>query len=119
MTSALTLSALGLGASAASAEEDEKIDVKGGYAFFENSPSDIGREFLWVGDERRDGYAVRGYLDWRDSTGRHTFSVTASGDDETEYRDVYLKEGTRVTLSVCYVDNGHVKQCSLGQVGYA
>lgn len=116
---ALAATALGLAVPAASAEEDERISVKGGYAHFENDQADIGREHLWVGDERPDGMSVRGYLDWRDASGRHTLSVTASGDGEHAHADVYLREGTRVTLSVCYVDNGHVKRCSLGQRGYA
>jgi hypothetical protein len=116
---ALAATALGLAAPAATAEEDEKIDVKGGYGLFENDQADIGREHLWVGDERRDGLSVRAYLDWRDKDGRHTLYTTASGKGEHDHADVYLREGTPVTLSVCYLDEGHVKRCSLGQRGRA
>lgn len=116
---ALAATALGLAVPAASAEEDERISVKGGYAHFENDQADIGREHLWVGDERPDGLSVRGYLKWSDASGRHKLSATASGDGEHGHADVYLREGTAVTLSVCYVDNGHITRCSRGQRGYA
>jgi hypothetical protein len=124
VTSAVALTVFGLGAPAASAEEDEKIDVDGGYAEFTNSGADIGQENLWVGDDRRDGVGVRAYLDWHDADGRHTVSVTASNstEDADDNVVVYVPEapgkGTAVTLSVCYIDNGHVKQCSLGQRAY-
>jgi len=123
--SALALSALGLSVPAASAEENERITVKGGWAMFENNESSQSRrELLWIQDTRYDGRSVRAYLRYRDASGhRLTQSVNAPNianpDDRVQYLDLQIPEGRAVTLKICYFNNGHRTQCSRGQRGYA
>jgi hypothetical protein len=122
----VALTALGLSASAASAndkEEDERIAVKGGKAWFKNDLAEQSwPESLSVEDTRRDGYGVRAYLDYWSASGAHLTSyVTAPDSTDHNYNsiDLQIPEDRAVTVSVCYLDNGQVKRCSLGQRAYA
>ncbi len=123
--SALTVSVLGLSVPAASAEENEKITVKGGWAMFENNEaSQSRRELLWIQDTRYDGRSVRAYLRYYDGAWhRLTQSVNAPNiadpDIRVQYLDLQIPEGRPVTLKICYFNNGHRTRCSRGQRGYA
>ncbi len=119
VTGALALAALGLSAPAASAGESERIRTKGGEVRFEAH----GERLVASDTNPSHPYVIRAYLDWRDSRGRrHTAQVTSfSTDDEESVNNLSIREGTKVTLMMCYVkidgDDGdlHVRRCSLGQ----
>jgi hypothetical protein len=99
---AVSLAALGLSAPAASAGEDESIDVNGGYVLFLDED-----ELLIAADQRRDGYGMRAYL-----LEVGTSSVTAVGAGERETKDLSIPEGSEVWLKACYTKKGKVVKCS-------
>jgi hypothetical protein len=114
--SALALTLFGVSVPAASAD-DQRIRTKGGEVSFEDSggPSS-DRVSIATIDKRRDGYGVRAYLQWTDRDGVHTASVTdprSSGNGDA--KDLHILSGTSVLLSMCYIDTGHIKQCSFSQ----
>jgi hypothetical protein len=117
VTGALALTAFGLSVPVASAGESQEIDTDGGRVSFDASPRFGGdTQGLGVLDERRDGWAVRAYLHWTDRDGPHTASVTdprSSGKGDA--KDLSILGGTAVLLSMCYVDDGRIVQCSFSQ----
>jgi hypothetical protein len=114
---ALALTAFGLSVPAASAGESQEIDTDGGRVSFDASPtSSSAPDSLGVLDERRDGYAVRAYLQWADRDGVHTASVTdPSSSGKGDARELSILGGIPVLLSMCYIDDGRIVQCSDSQ----
>ena len=96
---------LGLGASTASAGSPEEIRTAGAWAKFD----DLG-EHLMVGDIAKDGKGARAYLHW---AGGNSASVHVAGYAKPlDKRDLSIREGTKVTLTVCYTKKGVDVQCS-------
>lgn len=93
----------GLGTPAASAAQDARIDGRYGYVTFDAYGEVITAADIWV-----DGYGVRAYLQW---DGRRA-SVTAAGDLYPVSRNLSIREGTEVWLTMCYTDNGDAFKCS-------
>jgi hypothetical protein len=112
---ALALALVAINVPAASAS-DQRIRTKGGEVNFSDSAFGSDTVSISAKDKRRDGLAVRAYLQWTDRSGVHTASVTdprSSGKGAA--KDVKILSGTAVLLSMCYIDNGRVKQCSFSQ----
>jgi hypothetical protein len=115
----LALIVFGLAVPAASAGESERIRTKGGEVRFEAD----GDRLVASDTNPSHPYVVRAYLDWRGPRGgRHTAHVTSFSTDDSESSvSLSIREGTNVTLSMCYMaidgDDGdlHVRRCSLGQ----
>jgi hypothetical protein len=98
----------GLGASTASAGSYEEIRTSGAWAKFD----DIG-EKLMVGDIAKDGKGARAYLRW---AGGNSASVYVAGYGKPlATRDLSIREGTKVTLTVCHTKNGLDVECSDAQ----
>jgi hypothetical protein len=121
VTGALALAVLGLGASAAFAGESQVIDTDGGVVRFDASRA-FGDQVqsLAVKDQRRDGWAVRAYLHWTDRDGPHTASLTdprSSGGGDA--KELSILGGVPVLLSMCYIDDGRIVQCSFSQPAVA
>jgi hypothetical protein len=117
LTGALVLTVFGLSVPAASAGESQEIDTDGGLVHFDVSDG-IGdsTQNLGVLDERRDGYGVRAYLHWTDRDGPHTASVTdPTSSGKGDAKGLSILSGTAVLLSMCYIDNGRIVQCSFSQ----
>ena len=114
---ALTLTMLGISVPGASAGESQEIDTDGGRVSFDASSTFGGdTQSLGVLDQRRDGWGVRAYLHWTDREGPHTASVTdprSSGKGDA--RSLAIFGGTAVLLSMCYIDEGRIVQCSFSQ----
>jgi hypothetical protein len=111
--SALALTVLAVGVPAASAGESEAIRTKGGIVTFKDRGDEITAE-----DTRRDGKGVQAVLAWNDATGtNHTvFVVDATGADVlSKFKDLSIREGTRVALTMCYVGDGGPERCSRPQ----
>lgn len=104
LVSALALAVgCGLSAPAASAAENARIDGKYGFVRFDAYGEVIEAADIWV-----DGYGVRAYLEW--DGGRA--SVTAAGDLYPVSKNLSIREGTDVWLTMCYTNNGHAFKCS-------
>jgi hypothetical protein len=119
VTSALALTVVGVSVPAASASQ-QRIRTDGGEVNFVNIHSggaggdDV--EGISAHDKRRDGYGVRAYLNWSDERGLHRASVTdPKSAGKGNAKDVSVPEGTSVLLTMCYIDAGHIKQCSRSQ----
>jgi hypothetical protein len=113
----VALAALAVGAPAASAD-NQRIRTKGGVVTFSDAGGPFGSDIVSLSahDKRRDGLAVRAYLQWADRKGVHRVSVTdprSSGKGAA--KDFKILSGTAVLLSMCYIDNGRIKQCSFSQ----
>ena len=108
---------LGICVPAASAGKSQEIDTDGGRVSFDASSTFGGdTQSLGVLDQRRDGWGVRAYLHWTDREGPHTASVTdprSSGKGDA--RGLAIFGGTAVLLSMCYIDEGRIVQCSFSQ----
>jgi hypothetical protein len=102
ITCALALTMLGLTTTAASAGEDESIDINGGYVLF----LDEG-EMLYAADQVRDGRGVRAYL-----LQIGTSVVTATGAGTRESKNLSIPEGSEVWLKACYTRKGRNTKCS-------
>jgi hypothetical protein len=117
VTGALALTVFAVSVPAASAGESQEIDTAGGrVSFFASDSPTGGTQSLGVLDERRDGYGVRAYAHWTDRDGPHTASVTdprSSGKGDA--KDLSIFGGTAVLLSMCYIDDGRIVQCSYSQ----
>jgi hypothetical protein len=117
LTGALALALVGVGVPAASASQ-ERIRTNGGEVTFLNGGSGAGDdvESISAHDKRRDGYGVRAYLLWTDERGLHRASVTdPKSAGKGDAKDVSVLDGTAVLLSMCYIDEGRIKQCSRSQ----
>jgi hypothetical protein len=100
---ALALTVLGLSVPVASAGENESIKTKGGRVTFEHKDEQIT---AW--DLRPDGIGVEAHLEWTDAAGDiHRKEVLdADGADIPtlgSLKDLFIREGTVVKLSLCYV----------------
>jgi hypothetical protein len=109
--SALGLTVFGLGVSVASAGESETISRKGGSVSFR----DKGERLVAL-DQRKDGLAVRAYL--QEPKGS-LFSVTDPRTDGSlvipavkDLGGVLIQENTPVRLWMCYVKFGVDVKCS-------
>jgi hypothetical protein len=101
--SAMALTALGLVVPAASAGENESIKTKGGLVTFSHRDEVISAE-----DRKPDGIGVEAYLEWTDAAGdlHHKSVKDADGADIptlVSTKDLFIREGTVVKLSLCYV----------------
>ena len=100
-----TSTMFGLGVSSASAGSYEEIRTAGAWAKFD----DLGEELI-VGDIAKDGKGARAYLHW---PGGNSASVHVAGYAKPHAeRDLSIREGTKVTLTVCYTKRGVDVQCS-------
>ncbi len=108
---ALTLTMFGLSASAASAGVPQQIRTHGGHAVFD----DLG-ELLVVKDTRADGLSVMANLTWRNQS--VTVRDSGPGGGGTT-RNLSIREGTPVSLIMCYTVGGVVAKCSRAQRGVA
>jgi len=110
---ALVLSVLAIGAPAASAGESESIRTKGGVVTFTHKDEEITAK-----DTRRDGLGVSAVLAWSDASGKNrtVFVTDATGADVlSKFKDLSIREGTRVALTLCYVGEGGPERCSRPQ----
>jgi nitrogenase molybdenum-iron protein alpha/beta subunit len=95
----------GLGVSTASAGSYEEIRTSGAWAKFD----DLG-EKLMVGDIAKDGKGARAYLHWDRNK---SASVYVGGYGEPlDTKDLAIREGTKVTLTVCHTKHRLDVECS-------
>jgi hypothetical protein len=103
---------LGLTVSAASAGSDESITTARGSASF-NDRSEI----VTANDTKKDGMGIQGFLFWN---GRSVTVTDGNGaNNSPNTKNLAIREGTKVSLKLCYVDNGVVKKCSRVQTAVA
>jgi hypothetical protein len=119
---ALAVATLAVSASAASAGSHERILTKGGVVWFDHTGNYIGAL-----DRRKDGHAVRAYLDWWEREGdgyvHHEEEVTddrghtngPADPDLAVYRKLFVPEGTTVELTMCYSQGSVNRRCSQPQ----
>ena len=104
--------------SAASAGSDESITTKHGSAAF----IDRG-ETLIANDKAKDRFSVMASLTWTDpktGKGRSTTVSDGNGPGNTpNSTNLRIREGTKVHLKLCYVNNGVVFKCSKAQAATA
>jgi hypothetical protein len=122
----LALAVSAIGASTASAGSHERILTKGGVVWFDHTGNYIGAL-----DRRKDGYAVRAYLNWSEVRDGETvlreeevtddrgYKPGPADPDRAVYRKLFIKEGTRVTLTMCYSQGDLNRRCSQGQAATA
>jgi hypothetical protein len=114
---ALAIAAFGLTAPAASAGENESIKTKGGLVTFKHKDEQIE---AW--DNRPDHLGVQATLAWTDAAGdNHTKWVidTTGADELGKFKDLSIRDGTRVALTMCYVDDTGPTDCSRPQSAVA
>ena len=107
------LTALGIGVPAASAGESESIKTNGGVVTFKHRDEEVTAK-----DTRRDGLGVAAVLAWTDASGKNRteFVTDATGADVlSKRRDFSIRERTRVSLTLCYVHDGGIGDCSRPQ----
>jgi hypothetical protein len=109
-TAVLALSALALGAPAASAVDDVRIDGKYGYVEFQ-----ANGEIIRAADIYKDGYGVRAYLKWSGGDAH----VTSYGKLYPVPKNLSIPENTTVYLWMCYTNNRHAFNCSDVKTGQA
>ncbi len=112
----LAVTVLGLSVSAASAGTDESITTKRGSASFNDKD-----EIVTANDKLKDGFGVQAFLFWK--VKKKTVSVTVTdgngANNSPNTKNLRIREGTKVNLKLCYVDNGIVTKCSRVQVATA
>jgi uncharacterized protein involved in outer membrane biogenesis len=109
----LAATILALSVPAASAGSNESIKTKGGVITFKHRDEEITAE-----DTRRDGLGVQAVLAWTDRSGNNQtkWVIDATGDDEfSKFKDLSIREGTTVHLTMCYVNKWGPTQCSRTQ----
>jgi hypothetical protein len=99
---AIALIALGLGAPVASAGENQRIKTKGGTVWFKHKDEEISAY-----DRKPDGIGVEALLEWVDAGGDYHNDrvLDADGADIPtliSFKDLSIREGTVVKLSLCY-----------------
>ncbi len=119
---ALAATVSAVGASTASAGSHERILTNGGVVWFDHTGDYIGAL-----DRRKDGHAVRAYLNWWEREGgeyvHHEEEVTddrghANGPADPDlavYRKLFVPEGTTVELTMCYSQGTSNRRCSQPQ----
>jgi hypothetical protein len=117
---AVTMSAIAT--SPASAGSHERILTKGGVVWFDHTG-----DYIAALDRRKDGHAVRAYLNWAEQQGGETvlreeevtddrgFTPGPADPDRAVYRKLFIPEGTTVTLTMCYAEGDINRRCSNGQ----
>ncbi len=103
-------------APAAYAGEDERIDLKYGYAAFKHDG-----DVLVAGDIWKDGYGVRAYLSWGRKGHAQVTDRFSSGPVGEAHNHLgrKLPENTVVRLTVCYTKGGKIHSCSKPHKGRA
>jgi hypothetical protein len=112
----LAVSVFAVSVSAASAGSDESITTKHGSAAFIDSG-----ETLIANDKSKDRFSVMASLTWKEGKkGRSATVRDGNGPGNTpNSRNLGIREGTRVHLKLCYVNNGVVFKCSKAQAATA
>lgn len=113
---ALALIVLGFSVATASAGSDESITTKHGSAAF----IDRG-ETLIANDKAKDRFSIMASLTWKEGKkGRSATVRDGNGPGNTPNSiNLRIREGTKVHLKLCYVNNGVVFKCSKAQVATA
>lgn len=112
VTGALAVAVCGLSVSSASAGQNAYVWGKYGHVKFEQYG-----EVLTASDDWHDGYGVRAYLHWG---GNQSAGVTDDGPEPyPESRNLSIPEGTKVSLTMCYTNNGADVRCSDYELGEA
>ena len=123
LAGACAAAALATGAPGAEAGSHERILTKGGVVWFDHTGNYIGAL-----DRRKDGYAVRAYLNWIQGEGEDSVLREEEITDTRGYRPgppdphravfrkLFIKEGTRVELTMCYAQGDFNRRCSDRQV---
>jgi hypothetical protein len=107
-TIAITATACGIAAPAALAGTDESITTARGSASFNHKD-----EILTANDKKKDGFGIMAFLFWG---GKSVTVVDGNGaNNSPNSKDLNIREGTKVKLKLCYVDNGVVFKCSKPQ----
>jgi hypothetical protein len=106
----------GFGVATASAGTDESITTTHGSAAF----IDKG-ETLIANDKKQDRFSVMASLTWKEGKkGRSATVRDGNGPGNTPNTiNLRIREGTKVHLKLCYVDNGVVFKCSNAQAATA
>jgi hypothetical protein len=110
---ALALTAFGVSGPPASAGHSESISTKQGFVKFD----DFG-EKLQAYDAMEGGYGVRAYLHWS-STEKATVVADRSTGSGFAQKNLSIREGVPVELTICHTKNGVDVKCSLSQTGEA
>jgi hypothetical protein len=102
-TTAAAIAGLALWAPVASAGSNESIATERGKATFEHKDEVISAE-----DRKPDGIGIEARLEWTDAAGdvHRKRVVDADGADIPtlfNIKDLFIREGTRVRLRLCYV----------------
>ncbi len=114
LAGAAVLAVCALAAPVASADPgDERIDGKYGFVEFQSDG-----EILRAADIVPDGYGVRAYLRWKGGNSASAWD-TKGIDHYPDVRNLSIREGTRVSLTMCYTRNGVDVRCSDYQLGTA
>lgn len=110
---ALALAALGVTVPAASAGHSESISTKQGFVKFDH----LG-EKLQAYDAKEGGYGVRAYLHWS-STEKATVTADRRTGSGFAQKNLSIREGVPVELTICHTRNGVDVKCSFSQTGEA
>jgi hypothetical protein len=100
VSAALALTVFAVSAPAALAGKSQSIDTKGGFVSFNHVD-----EYLYVDDERGEGWSVVAELKLRDGAvpiSRVTDGDGANGNPNRD--DLSFREGTDLSLRMCYED---------------
>jgi hypothetical protein len=109
-TVALGLALVGLSVGTAYAQSDARIDGKYGYVTFQANGEIIEAADIW-----EDGYGVRAILRWEGGSAH----VNDYGGLYGKSRNLSIREGTTVYLTLCYTNNGKAFNCSDPERGEA
>jgi hypothetical protein len=106
LAGALAMGMSGLGVPAASAGQSQEIATGGGSVVFKHRG-----ERVLAYDERRDGYGVAAIVLWQDDrTDRFHRKIVIDGRSGggPARRNLKIPEGNKVSLTMCYTNNGQV-----------
>jgi len=112
----LAVTVFGLSVSAASAGTDESITTKRGSASF-NSKDEI----VTANDKLEDGLGIQAFVFWKTKKGTVSATVTDGNgaNNSPNTKNLRIREGTKVKMKLCYVDDEVVQDCSRVQVATA
>ena len=112
----LAVTASGLSVPAASAGTDESITTKRGSASFNDKD-----EIVTANDKLKDGIGIQAFVFWKTKKGTVSATVTDGNgaNNSPNTKNLRIREGTKVNMKLCYVDNGVVTKCSRVQVATA
>jgi hypothetical protein len=113
----LAVTVFALSVPVASAGTDESITTKRGSASFNDKD-----EIITANDKLKDGIGIQAFAFWKVKK-KKTVSVTVTdgngANNSPNTKNLRIREGTKVKLKLCYVDNGVVLDCSRIQVATA